>query len=345
MNKGTQLVAFAQDTRINQYSSLPPVKPLDLTPKSTSDNVIKSTKYLLEAFGDKINESPKLKQATTATAIAFFMALIAGVTQLATKKPEQLVYTPPLQNFPEQVTPSPSLAVPANIPQGIPESTPNPSAPSTISDNIFNLSSQNSSVVNQTSSATVERYSHIPNLSDEEKEALIEGARLLGVCPDELFAVVAAETNFDADEVHPKSGAATLFQLLEVNAQELGYTLQEIKDKPLKEQILIGIESIMYKRDNIAQNSTGEIPDIYTLYGLQLAPAYSYRDVDAPYYSKYDEEPNKSRYDRNKNIDLLFGDGDGTITKREAGEFVMTVGRRYNLSDFRVNPGDTCKIP
>lgn len=152
-----------------------------------------------------------------------------------------------------------------------------------------------------------------PNLSDEFYNKVVQIAKRLNCNPDDLMAVMNAESGLNPAAKNQKSSATGLIQFIESTAKSLGTTTAELK-KMSAEQQLVYVEKYLQREKKAAKLNANQKITASDLYAMVFLPSKVGENVIATsadhYYNAGD----------NKHMDLNH---DGVITNEELGQRVQ----------------------
>jgi len=150
-----------------------------------------------------------------------------------------------------------------------------------------------------------------------------------GAKPSELMAMYHAESGGIKPEAkNPDSGATGLFQLMfntaDPTSKRYGYTRDEFTKLSRGDQVRIHRQ---YLKDAgfFDQSQRG----IQAVKIANIGPAFLGMGLDEPMYRKGSRE-----YERNKEVDTIYGNNDGVITARDYIEFVRQTGGQKNYAKY-----------
>ena len=149
-----------------------------------------------------------------------------------------------------------------------------------------------------------------PELTDNFYQKVVDIAQKIQCDPNDLMAVMNAESGLKADAVNKASNATGLIQFMPATARELGTTVDELRNMSALEQ-LDYVEKYLSNAKNIRFGKNEKL-DAGELYALTYLPARANRSVLAKSHEKY--------YTWNRGLDL---NGDGKITKAELAQRVQ----------------------
>jgi len=154
-------------------------------------------------------------------------------------------------------------------------------------------------------------------------------AKETGAKPSELMAMYHAESGgINPKSKNPKSGATGLFQLMfntaDPTSKRYGYTREEFTKLSRGDQVRIHRQ---YLKDAgfFDQSDRG----IQAVKIANIGPKFLGMGLDEPMYRKGSQE-----YERNKEVDTIYGNNDGVITARDYIEFVRQTGGQKNYAKY-----------
>lgn len=150
-----------------------------------------------------------------------------------------------------------------------------------------------------------------PNLSDAFYNKVVEVAKRVQCDPNDLMALMNAESGLNPAAVNPNGGATGLIQFMPKTAQGLGTTTEKIKQMSAEEQLVYVEKYLKQAKANAGFGDNDKI-GAGTLYSLVFLPAYANKNVLASRGDIY--------YNENDSLDI---NGDGQITKDELGQRVQ----------------------
>jgi len=133
-------------------------------------------------------------------------------------------------------------------------------------------------------------------LSSEAKEKIKDVAAKINCDPDDLIAVMKAESGCKTTAVNPNGGATGLIQFMPSTAKDLGTTCEDIKKMSDVEQVALA-GKYLEKAKKTAKMSTDQKLDKKTLHALIFMPANAKKDVLCKAGSK-EYEANKKALDK-----------------------------------------------
>ena len=172
---------------------------------------------------------------------------------------------------------------------------------------------------------------NVPDVSNDPEfiKELQKLAQETGTKPSQLMALYNAESGINPRSAI-SSGATGIFQLMyggQFGDVRYGKTREEFKNLSRAEQVKIHRK---YLEDSGFFRKGGSgIADVKM---ANIAPAYLGQGLDEPIYSSP-----SANYEGNKNVDLLFGNGDGVITLREYQNFVNETGGASGFTQYDQN--------
>ncbi len=152
-----------------------------------------------------------------------------------------------------------------------------------------------------------------PNLSDGFYNKVVEVAKRIGCDPNDLMAVMNAESGLNPSAKNKGSSASGLIQFIESTAKSLGTTTAAIRQMSAEEQ-LVYVEKYLKQTKAAAGIGENEKIGAGTLYSLIFLPARANRNVLTSRGETYYNQGQNYRLDTN---------GDGQITKDELGQRVQ----------------------
>ncbi len=174
-------------------------------------------------------------------------------------------------------------------------------------------SDEDTSYFSYDSQALKEKWSKKkPNLSDSFYNKVVEVAKRVGCDPNDLMAVMNAESGINPAAVNKNGGATGLIQFMPATAQGLGTTTEKIKQMSAEEQ-LVYVEKYLKQTKAAAGIGENEKIGAGTLYSLIFLPARANRTVLTSKGETYYNQGQNYRLDTNN---------DGNITKDELGQRV-----------------------
>jgi len=172
---------------------------------------------------------------------------------------------------------------------------------------------------------------NVPDVSNDPEfiKEVQKLAQETGTKPSQLMALYNAESGINPRSAI-SSGATGIFQLMfggKFGDVRYGKTREEFKNLSRAEQVKIH-KKYLEDAGFFGKGGSG-IQDVKM---ANIAPAYIGQGLDEPIYSAPSEN-----YQGNKNVDLLFGNGDGVITLREYQNFVNEVGKPSGFTQYDQN--------
>lgn len=149
-----------------------------------------------------------------------------------------------------------------------------------------------------------------PNLSDEFYNKVVQVAKRLNCSPDDLMAVMNAESGINPTAKNPNSSATGLIQFTEATAKGLGTTTSALKKMSAEEQ-LVYVEKYLANTKRNANLKDNDKITASTLYTMVFLPSKVNNNVITNAGEAY--------YEHNKGLDI---NKDGVITKDELGQRV-----------------------
>lgn len=149
-----------------------------------------------------------------------------------------------------------------------------------------------------------------PNLSDEFYNKVVQVAKRLNCSPDDLMAVMNAESGINPTAKNPNSSATGLIQFTEATAKGLGTTTSALKKMSAEEQ-LVYVEKYLANTKRNANLKDNDKITASTLYTMVFLPSKVNKNVITNAGEAY--------YEHNKGLDI---NKDGVITKDELGQRV-----------------------
>ena len=172
---------------------------------------------------------------------------------------------------------------------------------------------------------------NVPDVSNDPEfiKEVQKLAQETGSKPSELMALYNAESGINPRSAI-SSGATGIFQLMyggQFGNVRYGKTREEFKNLSRAEQVKIH-KKYLEDAGFFGKGGSG-IEDVKM---ANIAPKYIGQGLDDPIYSAP-----SANYQGNKNVDLLFGNGDGVITLREYENFVNEVGKPSGFTQYDQN--------
>lgn len=158
-----------------------------------------------------------------------------------------------------------------------------------------------------------------------------------GTKPSELMGMYNAEATGINTKAKNASGATGIFQLMfnpdDPNDKRYGYTREQFANLSRGDQVRAHRRYL--KEAGFFDKGGSGIADVKV---ANIAPAFLGKGLDEPIYLKGSEA-----YERNKNVDIVFGNNDGVISARDYIEFVKQRGNEEAFRQF--NDPETAKPP
>jgi hypothetical protein len=158
-----------------------------------------------------------------------------------------------------------------------------------------------------------------------------------GAKPSELLALYQAESGIRPNAKNP-SGATGIFQLMfdpnNPDDKRYGKTREEFASMSRADQVRAHrkyLEEVGFFK--------GGYKGLTNLKVANIGPAFLGKSLDEPMYRQ-----GTSAYERNKNIDLIYGNSDGVITAKEYNNYVMVRGNptafeKYDIPSSQLGQG------
>ncbi len=149
-----------------------------------------------------------------------------------------------------------------------------------------------------------------PNLSDEFYNKVVEISKRLNCDPNDLMALMNAESGLNPKAKNRASSATGLIQFIESTAKELGTSTAELKKMSAEEQ-LVYVEKYLQNAKKKANLKDNDKVTAGTLYAMVFLPSRASQNIITESHENYYQAGDNENLDLNK---------DGKITKNELGQ-------------------------